>query len=476
MDDKKKQLERVASLDFLRGLAIFVMTFAHCFYHVYDYKWAIDNPSLLLRYPKVLVGFGLLIAYFGSWNTFFLLLSSTVNTLGMSKSARENKNLEKVLYKKLIAGGALLLFGQIIESFGYYGYFGYLLKGKIRWNDSYEIWSAFFGIMTIQIIGWSLIITSVINYLLLRNNGHRNYLRNILIYFLLAIFVLILTPFVHQWVDSMPWKKPPSLPPYEYMVTTDIRWPNIHVQAYNASFKTWLLILIGGELEPFFPCLATAFVGAITGLTLGFPNPPKVFLKIGALLATISIGLGVLLIILGLSYSIIDQRPALSTELIQLGGQVLVILFILWLVEFKGRGEKFANLRLVRYLRKWAIISLSLFWLELYDILPKWTLNITFGRKYKLNFFDHIFGYGKLTYAFLVALYSIIWYDLLIRLWARVNFKYSFEWFILKFQKLGAKQYTPRINVDLMLNKVKWIDYNSTVGESVPTTIKAKLQ
>ncbi|MHA1828573.1 MAG: hypothetical protein ACTSX6_07990 [Candidatus Heimdallarchaeaceae archaeon] len=461
-------LERVASLDFLRGLAIFVMTFAHCFYHVYDYQWVIDDPSLLFQYPKFFVGIGLFIAYLGSWNTFFLLLSATVNSLGMSRSSYTSKDFNRILYKKLIAGGALVVFGQIIESFGYYGYFGYLLQGKIHWTDSYEIWSAFFGIMTVQIIGWSLIITALLNYLLLRNEGHNHYLRNMLIYAFLTLSVLVLTPFVHNWVDSMNWKIPPSLPSYEYHVSDAVQWPNVHVQAYNASFFTWIMVLLAGELEPFFPCLATAFVGAMIGLTLGRPKPSKNLLKVGTLGAILSIVSAVLLIILHLPYSIMDERPALTTELIQLGGQVLVIMFMLRLVEFRGRGKIFANRKPVRYLRKWGIISLSVFWLEIFDIFPKWTLNLTFGKKYDLNFFDRIFGYGQLMLAVLVGLYSIFWYDLLIRLWAKVNFKFGFEWFLLQFQKLGAKQYTPRINVNLILNHVNWISYAETPEIKIP--------
>lgn len=465
------KLERIASLDFLRGIAIFFMTFAHAFYHVYDYKWVIDDPSLLLTYPKLFLVFGLFIAYLGSWNTFFLFLSAIVNTLGISKSAYNNKNLEQVLYKKLIAGGLLVIFGQIIESFGYYGYFGYLVQGKIKSTDTYEIWSAFFAMMTIQIIGWSLIIISLINYLLLRRGGHKRLLRNILIYAVLTLLVLITTPFAHNWIDSMNWKIPPSLPAYEYTVVTDLHWPNPHVQAYNASLKTWLLVFIGGDLEPLLPCLATAFVGAIIGLVLALPAPPIKLIKIGTIGGILSIILGSVLIAAGIPFSIMNERTAMTTELIQLGGQILVVMLFLRMIEFRGRGEKFANRKVVRYIRKWSMITLSIFWLELYDIFPKWTLNLLLGKKTGLNFFNRIFGYGQLTLAFLVAVYSILWYDVLIRLWAKVNFKYSYEWFLLQFQKLGAKTYTPRLNVDLILNKTKWVSFVEVKEPDIPKVI-----
>jgi hypothetical protein len=452
-------LERIATFDFLRGLAIFIMTLAHCFYHVYDYSWVIENPSAFFEFPKIFVGIGGLIAYIGSWNTFFLLVSAVVNTIGMKRAFDRGGNPKKILTKKLLGGIGLLFFGQIIESFGFYGYFGEALRGRNSWNTAYEIKVGFFEISTVQMIAWGLIITSIVNYFLFRKKGVKKVKRNIRAYILLAFFILILTPFVHHWVDNMNWRIPESFPSYMDPVKTP-SWPNEHVQALNASLKTWGLVLLAGELEPFFPCLATALIGALIGFILARNRPPRRLPKWGFNAGLFLILTGILLILSGMPYSLFNQRPALSTFLIQLGGQVWVVMFFIRKVEYKGKAESFANSRPVKYLRKWAMISLTVFWLEIFDILPKWFLNISLGRATGTNFLKNTLGYGKMTVAVLIALFSMLWYHALIRYWSRLNFAGSFEWFLIRFQGLVSKKISLRLDVEKMLHKVHWVNFS----------------
>jgi hypothetical protein len=462
---QQTSLERVASFDFLRGLAIFAMTFAHCFYHVYDYTWVVENPSALLEYPKLFVGFGLIIAYIGSWNTFFLLISAVVNTIGMKKAFDRGDRPRAILAKKLLGGFGLLFFGQIIESLGFYGYFGEALRGRNGWNTAYEVKVGFFQISTIQMIAWGLIITSILNYFLFRNKGQRKIKRNLKVYILLALFVLILTPFVHHWVDSKNWRIPETFPAYMDPVKSPV-WPNEHIQAHNASPKTYVLVLLAGELEPLFPCLATALFGALLGFILARSRPPRKLPQWGFRAGLLSILSGVLLIVSGSPYSVFNQRPALSTFLIQIGGQLWVVMFFLRRVEFRGRAESFANSRFVIYLRRWAMISLTVFWLEIFDILPKWFLNITLGQATGTDFLKNTFGYGKMKVAALIAVFSILWYHALVRLWSRIDFAGSFEWFLIRFQGLVSKNISPRLDVDKMLHHVRWINFSEKEPEA----------
>ena len=464
-------LKRIASLDFLRGIAIFVMTFAHCFYHIYDYTWVIENPRRLLDFPKILMGIGLIIAYIGTWNTFFLLISSSVNTLGMRKSAAKLANMNRVLLKKLIAGFSLLAFGYFIQCFGFYGYFGEAITGRNTWDTTYEIWNSIFTIATIQMIAWGLIITSIMNYFLFRKNGHTKFKRNLSIYGFLTIAVLALTPLVHQWIDGMNWLIPDSFPDYMDILQPPY-WPNEHVQTFNASLKTYILIQMGGYLEPLFPCLATAFAGSMIGIVISQPQPSKKLPRYGSLIGLFSMTLGGILIAVGMPFTVFNQRPSLTSLLIQLGGQVLVVMLFLRLVEYRGKAAEFANNRIVRYIRKWAMISLTVFWLEIYDVLPKFFLNITFGSVTGINFLTHSFGYGQLIYAALVAVFSILWYDVLIRIWGKINFVGSFEWFMIRLQSFGSKQeLSSRLNVDLMLNRVQWINFVEAVDTKTDEVI-----
>ena len=81
----EKKPERLASLDFQRGLAIWIMTFLHSFEHLYDYNWVKENPERVLDLPIPVLIAGLTVGFFACWNAYFLLISSTVNSLAMKK-------------------------------------------------------------------------------------------------------------------------------------------------------------------------------------------------------------------------------------------------------------------------------------------------------------------------------------------------------------------------------------------------------
>ncbi|NPD90515.1 MAG: hypothetical protein HGN29_17515, partial [Asgard group archaeon] len=85
--DAVKPGKRIASLDFQRGIAIWLMTFLHAFEHVYDYNWVKNDPKVILNLPKIALLIGLIVGFFASWNAYFLLISSTVNSLSMTKKA-----------------------------------------------------------------------------------------------------------------------------------------------------------------------------------------------------------------------------------------------------------------------------------------------------------------------------------------------------------------------------------------------------
>lgn len=99
-----------------------MMTFFHSFYHVFDYSWFLDDYSKLFEYRIVfLIPLALLI-YLGTWNSLFLLISSTVNTLSMAKGPYEESKIKMIYVKKIITGIFLLVADYIIEGILYGGY------------------------------------------------------------------------------------------------------------------------------------------------------------------------------------------------------------------------------------------------------------------------------------------------------------------------------------------------------------------
>ena len=449
-------LQRIATLDGCRGIAIFLMTFFHSLYHVVNYDTIAEDPNRLLEYPKIVLGILGFLLYLGTWNTFFLLVSSVVNTYVMAKSVSRGANLKILLWKRVITGVVLLFVDHIIEGLGYWGFLGEGFRTGV-WKNTDKIWHPFFMIQTLEMIAWGIIITSIINYFLLRKKGYEHHSRNRKLYLILTLIVLLLTPLVHTWVDARPWSIPESLSENPDMFDT-AGWPDTQIQTHNASFLTWFLVILAGDFEPLFPCLSTAFVGAIIGLFLANPQSSRKFFRIGFLSAAGSIVAGTLLIAAGMTFSAF-HRPAITNHLLQLGGQILAVLIPLRLIEFRGRAQKAGQSKFIRFMRRWAMVALTVYALEIFDIFPEWTLNLFLGKITGLNFFERIFSIDQLPLASAVAVYSVFWYYLLLLLWGKFNYKGSFEWLLIQIQSLISKQKSQRLNVDLMLKKVEWMNF-----------------
>ena len=112
------------------------------------------------------------------------------------------------------------------------------------------------------------------------------------------------------------------------------------------------------------------------------------------------------------------------------------------------------------------MIALSMYALEIFDFIPEGFLTLTIGLWRGLNFFQPIFGQEAIGFAFLTGLFCLVWYEILIRLWSKINFVGSLEWLLIKLQRAISKQTTRRLDSELILNKVHWINYSSCFVKS----------
>jgi len=463
LDSKGAESKRIASLDFARGLAIFLMTFFHSFSHVFDHSWYVKDSDRLFDYPKIVLIPLVVLLYLGTWNSFFLLVSCSVNTLGMIRGANRKANLEQMLIKKLVTGVFLLVADIITEGVLYNGYLGTAIVSK-DWGNFDPFLQSFYKIKTLQIIGWSIIVTSIINYYLLREDGQEKFRRNMKIISLLTLAVLIATPVIHNLVDNMPWVVPEGLQ----------GWPEVEVQIHNASFKTWLMVIIAGNIEPLFPYLATGLVGSMLGLTLGSEKPVKKLVKKWVYVSLLLIASGISLYLIGLPMSI-SMRPTTPSYLMQLGGQLGLITLLTYLVEYKDKGKEFANKKIVRLFRRWGMVALTIYTLEIFDLVPSTFLNLILGKATKVNFLENVFGFEKIYLAMIVGIHSMIWYEVMLRLWSKINFKWSMEWILLKIQYTFSKQKSRRLDVNYVLNNVEWMGLKET-SEKESVILKMKYE
>ena len=465
-EEEPKQMKRIATLDFLRGVAIFAVVFIHSFQYLYDYNWLLkpDGISKLLdTFPWPFLIIAGVLGYFGLWVAFFILISGTVNGYIMTRKAASIRRKHVILTKQVVTGTIILIIGYIKEALFYWGYLGQAIRTG-DWANFYPLWSSLFEMKPLQIIGWTMIVNAVVHFFLMIKEGYDKYIRNMIIYGLGIVVILVLTPFLQNWgraiYDSWPALNWSSIPASAEHWGLD-GWPNHHLATANASFPIWLFTIISGENQPLFPFLATSFAGSMIGISLAKPNQRRLFPLWGALGGLTSILTGVLLGVFGVPYTFVSTPPAIPTYLVHLGGQVCVIMIFLELVEFRGKGTKFGNRKIVKFFRKWSMVSLTVFVFDLYFYVPRLFLSLILNNFTDYNVLnDNIFtGIEGLPWVILVSFVVMLFYYILIWLWSKINFIGTFEWMLIKLQGLLTRQKSERLNVDLMMNKINWINF-----------------
>ncbi|MHA1347376.1 MAG: hypothetical protein ACTSO3_13330 [Candidatus Heimdallarchaeaceae archaeon] len=443
---------RLVTLDFLRGVAIFGMTLFHILFKMYDVEGFMANQEEILNFPIILLIVMGLFAYLGSWYGFFLFISSVVNSYTFIRKTKANVNPSKLLLKQVTTGVALIILAYFIEGIiGYYGDIGYSIR-RLEWTNFAYFQVEILWFQTLQIIGICLVINGLLLYLLMRNEGYEKVIRNIVIFACLILFVLVLTPFISNWIANSTWLFPSG----------ESGWPNIEFVYANRSARTWFLTIVNGPKQPLFPYLASSFMGSLIGMLLANPKPPKKILLWLSLIGVLMIASGVILIVLGLPFTFLEQPPAITTYLLRLGGQVCLLMVLLALIEFRGKGKTFANRRIVKFFRRWSILSLTIYSLHILELLPRWVLSLILQKQPGYNFMEEgIIGRGQELWMFLAIAYILLFYELVVRLIIKFKMKGSFEWLLVKLQNLFKEVKSSKIVSDLLGNEIEWINYKN---------------
>lgn len=191
------------------------------------------------------------------------------------------------------------------------------------------------------------------------------------------------------------------------------------------------------------------------GIALAIPNRPK-HLPLYTILLNIIVFViaGIWMAIEGLEITF--ERPSMPYYLILMGTQLFCIVLMLNLVEFRGKGTKFANHKIVLYFRRWGIIALTIFALQIWSLVPRALLNPFFT----INLMSERFSKDNFYIVFIFALLTILAYDFLIWIWGKVNFAGSFEWAITKFSALKTNHKAIRLNFEEMKYHVDWLNFD----------------
>lgn len=470
LEEKQHPIQRIVSLDFLRGLAIFLMVFVHSIYRSYDYGWIVSNPEAIKSIPWFMYPFLIIIGYFGMWISFFILLSAITNTYSMLKKAKRGQEINTLLIRQVVTGLLIVLIGKIKQSIiGYDGYIGEVVRFG-DWSNTYPFKRAWFESQALDVIGYSIIVLSVINYLFIKANILNHIKRAITVYAILAILSIIITPFLMNYAKSISWQYPDPTAIWEVNNnTTFTSWPDVHVATANPSIRTFLLVILVGKFDPLFPYLFIAFAGAIIGLCIVQDKLPKHFRFWGFTSSVIILIVGILLSIFNvwtvMPDNIFHKPPDVPVFLILAAGEIAAVFGMFSVVEYAGKAQKFGQNKIVKQFRKWGMISLTIFVLELFETLAKAILTLIISPFADINFAkENTFsGINGFYWTLLVALFVLLCFYLLIELWSKINFKFSFEWLIIEIQALITKRKSAKIDVKRMMNDVQWINFEQLV-------------
>ena len=405
-------MKRVITLDVLRGIAIFVVILSHVFIYVVDLS--ILDPSsgsvitLILLSPLI---------FLGKWKGFFLMISAASQVYSMHKGFQGQTKAIVVLLKQIINAMLLLIVAYIFKI--------YLLPNAAIYNYIFnDVWdpasriSAIKFSDTLESIALCRIINAILYYLITRGKGQKKSYRNMMIFGILCLLTIILTPVIVQWVFNQ----------------TGLTPLNIRSTSAN-SVGEWIKLVFFANLigwqEPLFPFVSSALFGAIYGIIFTQKTlPKKKFLRLAFF-----ISLGLVLVGAVLLPFSEDLLADMWTHLhvtwmlfVNLGLQSMCFLLMMYLIEFNPNNAK--TVRRLRFFRRFGMLSMSIFCMELVDLIPRWI----FTKIFSINVLT-----GQTTNMLLllglVAFTLAFWYGL-IRLWELAKFYGSLEVFLRSFTSL----------------------------------------
>ena len=426
-------MARFISIDFIRGLAIWAVVVIHSFGQLFAgtnqlLGINLDNISIFLLIPLVPV------LYASSLAGVFLLVSLVANTLGMQKRAEKGAKLSSIVKKNVVSGSALLLVGYFTEIvINLYGLLGRILEQNAdNWYDGF-----FYGLYlfeTLQTIGASIIINALLFGILYRNGGHKKIQRNMYILLLLALAVLILTPVINTIIRVLwyPWWGTTGAQVEQFM--------GVPASPFALLFNL-LLIPLAGVAQPLFPFLCTSFIGSIIGIAISQPKPSRNFARYGYIAAFSALILSILVSSFNglVNFNFLSNiRRETSWYLFTLFGQILIIVFLISIIEFRGKPKR--SLKITLYHRRWSVIALSIYSLQILFFLARFPLQLITGQPFA--------EFQKLNLILaLVALPAIILvWEIIIFAWSKVNFIYSFEWFLVQLGQRSSGISSDKLN------------------------------
>ena len=471
-------MKRFASLDFLRGFAIFLMIGLHVINGILNTDALLDNMSSnsFLSLLSLVV-----LPFLGGLAGFFLLVSAASNMVSMYRRLENGQSTNTLIVQQVIGGALLVLFAMLTEAVtGYNGAFGIFVRdlgGTYRWALYLQIalsrWNWFEMIHT---IGWCVILNGLIQGIISRKGQWKNVSRQIRTYLIIAAVMVVLT--IPVWVGVS--KLVPGYPWQESAMTGgQLYLPQIGVAPIGYLLASPFLAALAAPMGPVFPFLAISCIGSIIGIVM-CQRPdriPKHFVKkvLVAGLIAFTVGMiGVIFTMVGVmqaagfengiqlwldlshfrswfpdnisrSYGAFLSPLSWLWQFLALNGfAIMFAMLVIYLVDWRGIGPAFSRSKPVQFVRRFGFTAFSNYnnqWLYYIGWIGV-SLLLTGERRIKLDW----------TGTLLVLVVSLVLYYVVMRGWEKIKYLGSIEWMM---GTLGAALTPSRWQPERLRN-LKW--------------------
>jgi len=418
-------MKRFLALDTLRGFLIFYVIFIHAvlliiFQANYDYVDILPFWFIAVIFPLLLIAM---------WGPMFSMLSATINTCLVYNQLEKGKPLRSILSKR-IWSYFLIIIVHIINMVFFIHFIplddaiyrsilcGYLETGQLNLPSILM----FLNSGTILLIGLSGLFINMVFLFLWKNNGHKRYKTTIGLFLGLSIVFLLIRPFILPLIDSFILELAAQK---QYVIAILFSW------MFRGQFG-------------FIPMAAFPFFGVLIGLLLATNVNKQKIMKIWV--KTI-IGLMIFAGLFISIYGIPDLTlPYWSVAMVTVNLAIMftVLIFCILRIDYASEHKLKKRVNRSLFFRRFNMITLTIFVFEsIISVL--WKNIFTF-------FLNDPFPYNIL--ADIVFLLCVIgtWYGIL-RIWERIDFKYSIEWIIIKIISKLTGHTSYKLDVKTVLYK-----------------------
>lgn len=427
-------MKRVISLDIWRGIAIMCMIAFHTIeimvtsYDVlFEFIFSQHFLIMILLSP-------LMIAI--SWRGFFLIISAAGHAYSMQRKFSRESGRVKILLRQIIGATLLFIHGLIIQVIWnpYSSLADLIYTGS--WNIENYVRFLYFS-DAIGNIAISAIITSIIMFFLTMKNGAKKPVRNAIILVVLSVIVFALWQPLELWFTN----------------TTGLTPANVRLQTPANLWESIRLIFYAhviGYQQSLFPYLGVYFLGTVFGILLSQTrlNRKKTVIISFVLSFLIAAAGLVLWAIDGFDMAFMSgfMIAPLWFLLVNTAVQLLILCFSITMIELSRKKNR--NLqKSVKYssvFRRFGLFALTMYTLQILDVVPKlfvgWIMD------------TDLMGIGitdNIGLIFLTSLLTIVWWYIILRLWEKIKYIGTIEWFFKLFDRaVSRKSFNPMYLID----------------------------